>query len=72
VTLFAVGVGPEGTQKLAEKLHPLTPAELQELAVVVALLHRGGYNVPAAAYPIINPLLTALGYPRLFTPAITN
>jgi MoaA/NifB/PqqE/SkfB family radical SAM enzyme len=64
VTLFPVGVGPEGSQKPGVTLHPLTPGELRELALAVALLYRTGYNVGVAAYPIINPLLTAFGYPR--------
>jgi MoaA/NifB/PqqE/SkfB family radical SAM enzyme len=64
VTLFPVGVGPAGTQKPGVTLHPLTPTELRELALAVALLYKAGYNVGVAAYPMINPLLTALGYPR--------
>jgi MoaA/NifB/PqqE/SkfB family radical SAM enzyme len=64
VTLFPVGVGPQGTQKPGAKLHPLTPAELRELALGVALLYHGGYRVGVAAYPVINPLLRALGYPQ--------
>jgi radical SAM protein with 4Fe4S-binding SPASM domain len=63
VTLFPVGVGPEGSQKPGAKLSPLTPGELRELALAVALLYRAGYSVGVAAYPIINPLLTAYGYP---------
>jgi MoaA/NifB/PqqE/SkfB family radical SAM enzyme len=64
VTLFPVGVGPEGTQKPGVKLQPLTPSQLRELALVVVLLYRTGHNVGVAAYPIINPLLSAFGYPR--------
>jgi MoaA/NifB/PqqE/SkfB family radical SAM enzyme len=64
VTLFPVGVGPEGSQKPGATLHPLTPDELRELALTIALLYHTGYNVGVAAYPIINPLLTAFGYPR--------
>jgi len=63
VTLFPVGVGPEGSQKPGAKLSPLTPQELQALALAVALLYRTGYPVGVAAYPIINPLLAAFGYP---------
>ena len=64
VTLFPVGVGPEGTQKPGATLRPLTPAELRELALATVLLYRTGNNVGVAAYPLINPLLSALGYPR--------
>jgi radical SAM protein with 4Fe4S-binding SPASM domain len=64
VTFFPVGVGPEGTQKPGVKLRPLSPAELRELALAVALLYRTGHNVGVAAFPMINPLLTAFGYPR--------
>jgi len=64
VTLFPVGVGPEGTQKPGVTLRPLTPGELRELALVVTLLYRTGHNVSVAAYPMINPLLSALGYPK--------
>lgn len=63
VTLFPVGVGPEGTQKAGSKLNRLAPAQLRELALAVALFYRTGYNVGVAAYPIINPLLRAFGYP---------
>jgi radical SAM protein with 4Fe4S-binding SPASM domain len=64
VTLFPVGVGPEGSQKPGVKLSPLPPSALQELALTVALLYHSGYNVGVAAYPILNPLLTAYGYPQ--------
>ena len=64
ITFFPVGVGPEGTQKPGAVLRPLTPAELRELALAVALLYRAGRNVGVAAYPIINPLLSAFGYPK--------
>jgi MoaA/NifB/PqqE/SkfB family radical SAM enzyme len=63
VTLFPVGVGPPGTQKPGVELQSLTPDQIQELALAVALLCAGGYNVGVGAYPIINPLLPALGYP---------
>jgi radical SAM protein with 4Fe4S-binding SPASM domain len=63
VTLYPVGVGPPGTQKPGVELQSLTPDQIQELALAVALLFAGGYNVGVGAYPIINPLLTALGYP---------
>lgn len=63
VTLFPVGVGPDGTQKPGTVILALSPAQVRELALVVALLHRSGFNVGVGAYPIINPLLTALGYP---------
>ncbi len=64
VTLFPVGVGPEGSQKPGVLLRPLTPAELSRLAMITAIKYRMGYPVNVAAYPIINPLLLAFGYPR--------
>lgn len=63
VTLFPVGVGPEGTQKPGATIRPLSPGELRELALIVALLYKSHRNVGVAAYPIINPLLKAFGYP---------
>lgn len=63
VTLFPVGVGPAGSQKPGSKLHPLTPEQLQELALTVALLYRVGFPIMVGAYPIVNPLLLNFGYP---------
>jgi radical SAM protein with 4Fe4S-binding SPASM domain len=63
VTLFPVGVGSEGTQKPGALLRPLTPDELRELALAVALIYRSGIPVGIGAYPIVNPLLLSLGYP---------
>ncbi|NUQ71987.1 MAG: radical SAM protein [Polyangiaceae bacterium] len=62
-TLFPVGVGPVGSQKPGVDLRPLTPDELRELALTVALLYRTGIPVGIGAYPIVNPLLLAFGYP---------
>jgi MoaA/NifB/PqqE/SkfB family radical SAM enzyme len=62
-TLFPVGVGPLGSQKPGAALRPLTPDELRELALIVALLYRTGIPVGIGAYPIVNPLLLAFGYP---------
>jgi MoaA/NifB/PqqE/SkfB family radical SAM enzyme len=64
ITFFPVGVGPEGSQKPGVALASLTPGELRELALATTLLYRTGYNVAVAAYPIINPLLAAFGYPK--------
>jgi MoaA/NifB/PqqE/SkfB family radical SAM enzyme len=64
VTCYPVGVGPAGTQKPGAQVHALTPDQIQELALAVALLFASGYNVGVGAYPIINPLLTAFGYPK--------
>jgi MoaA/NifB/PqqE/SkfB family radical SAM enzyme len=64
VTLFPVGVGPEGTQKPGKAMRPLTPAELHRLAAVTVLATHLGRDVRVAAYPLITPILTRLGYPR--------
>lgn len=63
VTLFPVGVGPGGSQKPGKELAALTPDQLQVLAVHVALAWYSGVNVIVGAYPMINPLLRALGMP---------
>lgn len=63
ITLFPVGVGPSGSQKPGVELASLTPAMLQHLAACVALAWRAGIPVTVGAYPMINPLLLALGYP---------
>lgn len=63
VTLFPVGVGPSGSQKPGAALSSLTPDELHALAAHVALAWHMGVEVTVAAYPMINPLLLALGYP---------
>jgi radical SAM protein with 4Fe4S-binding SPASM domain len=62
-TLFPVGVGPSGSQKPGTELRPLGADELRELALNVALLYRCGIPIGIGAYPIVNPLLAALGYP---------
>lgn len=64
VTLFPVGVGPHGSQKPGKHLRPLSPEELHELALTVAIIHRTGFSIGVGAYPIINPLLRAMGYPE--------
>jgi MoaA/NifB/PqqE/SkfB family radical SAM enzyme len=64
VTLFPVGVGPEGSQKPGARLRPLDPGELTRLALLTALIDRTGIRVGIGAYPIANPLLIAFGYPR--------
>ena len=63
VTLFPVGVGPAGTAKPGVSLRPLSPAEVREMVLVVALLFRAGLPIGIGAYPIVNPMLLALGYP---------
>ena len=63
VTLFPVGVGPEGSQKPGASLRSLNADELRELAFTVALLFRAGRALGVGAYPIVNPLLLAFGYP---------
>lgn len=63
VTLFPVGVGPSGSQKPGTLLRPLTPEELSRLAMIAAIKYQTGYPVNVGAYPIINPLLAAFGYP---------
>jgi len=64
VTLFPVGVGPAGSQKPGATLRPLTTSELRELCLTVALLFKAGHRVGIGAYPMVNPLLRALGYPE--------
>jgi radical SAM protein with 4Fe4S-binding SPASM domain len=63
VTLFPVGVGPEGSQKPGVTLRGLTPDEIRELALAVTMAYRSGIPVGISTYPIVNPLLLALGYP---------
>jgi radical SAM protein with 4Fe4S-binding SPASM domain len=67
--LFPVGVGAEGSQKPGTPLRALTPSELRELALAAVLYTSAGRDVRIGAYPIVNPLLLALGYPkdRLYT-----
>lgn len=64
ITLFPVGVGPGGTQKPGVPLRALTPDHVRELVLVVALLFRAGLPIGIGAYPIVNPMLAALGYPE--------
>lgn len=64
VTLFPVGVGPEGSQKPGSALRPLSPAEVREMVLAVALLFRAGVPIGIGAYPIVGPMLRALGYPE--------
>lgn len=63
VTLFPVGVGATGSQKPGKDLTSLSPAQLRELAVKVVLAERLGQRVGVGAYPVLNPLLQAMGYP---------
>lgn len=63
ITLFPVGVGPEGSQKPGSALRSLTHAEVREMVLTVALLFRTGIPIGIGAYPIANPMLRALGYP---------
>jgi radical SAM protein with 4Fe4S-binding SPASM domain len=63
VILFPVGVGPAGTQHPDLEVRPLSPAELRELALQVALMARGSFPVGIGAYPIVNPLLLQMKYP---------
>ena len=63
ITLFPVGVGPEGTQKPGSVLRALSPSEIREMVLTVALLFRVGVPIGIGAYPIVNPMLAALGYP---------
>lgn len=63
ITLFPVGVGPSGSQKPGAALASLTPDELRVLAMYTALAWHMGVAVTVGAYPMINPLLRALGYP---------
>lgn len=64
ITLFPVGVGPEGSQKPGSVLRSLGPDEVRQLVLAVALLFRAGIPVGIGAYPIVNPMLRALGYPE--------
>lgn len=64
ITLFPVGVGPTGSQKPGVPLASLAPEQIQLLAVQVALARHAGLAVRVGAFPMINPLLTMLGYPR--------
>lgn len=63
VTLFPVGVGPSGTQKPGAAIHALSPDDVRALAAHTALAWRVGIRVRVGAFPMINPLLRALGYP---------
>jgi radical SAM protein with 4Fe4S-binding SPASM domain len=63
VTLFPVGVGPAGSQKPGAAVASLGPDELRTLAALTALAWRAGVPVTVGAFPMINPLLLALGYP---------
>jgi radical SAM protein with 4Fe4S-binding SPASM domain len=64
LTLFPVGVGPKGSQKPGTDLRPLSADELAELALHVALIQKTGLLIGIGAYPMVNPLLKALGYPE--------
>lgn len=64
VTLFPVGVGPSGSQKPGTSLRSLSPDELRQMVLAVALLFRAGIPIGIGAYPIVNPMLRALGYPE--------
>ncbi len=64
ITLFPVGVGPEGSQKPGASLRPLSTGEVREMVLAVALLFRSGVPIGIGAYPIVNPMLRALGYPE--------
>ncbi|MFO0606691.1 MAG: radical SAM protein [Polyangiales bacterium] len=63
VTLFPVGVGPSGTQKPGAAVDALSPDDVRALAAHAALAWRVGIRVRVGAFPMINPLLRALGYP---------
>ncbi len=63
ITLFPVGVGPSGSQRPGAALASLSPDELRVLSVYTALAWHMGMPVTVGAYPMINPLLRALGYP---------
>lgn len=63
ITLFPVGVGPAGTQKPGVALAPLSTADVREMALSVALLYAAGVPIGVGAYPIVNPMLRALGVP---------
>jgi radical SAM protein with 4Fe4S-binding SPASM domain len=64
ITLFPVGVGPQGSQKPGSLLRSLTPDEVRKMVLAVALLYRCGIRIGISAYPIVNPMLRALGYPE--------
>lgn len=64
VTLFPVGVGPSGSQRPGSALRSLEPSEVREMVLSVALLQRAGVSIGIGAYPIVNPMLRALGYPE--------
>ena len=64
VTFFPVGVGGSGTQKPGTAHASLTPSEIGELALMVALSDRAGLTCGIGAYPIVNPWLRAFGYPE--------
>lgn len=64
ITLFPVGVGPPGTQKPGATIAALSTAEVREMVLAVALLHAAGVPIGIGAYPIVNPLLRALGMPE--------
>ena len=63
VTLFPVGVGPQGTMKPGAEAQSLSPEELVRLARLTVLLDRTCLPVTVSTYPVINPLLLAYGYP---------
>jgi radical SAM protein with 4Fe4S-binding SPASM domain len=63
ITLFPVGVGPEGSQKPGTPLSSLTPGDIRTLASITALAFHAGLPITVGAFPMINPLLTALGMP---------
>jgi len=63
ITLFPVGVGHAGSQKPERALSSLTTDDLRQLALVVTLTERSGIPIGVGAYPLLNPLLRALGYP---------
>jgi MoaA/NifB/PqqE/SkfB family radical SAM enzyme len=64
VTLFPVGVGPQGSQKPGASLRPLSPSEIRTLALLVVLIQKTGFALGIGAYPMVNPLLKAMGYPE--------
>src|SRR5262249_28140466 len=63
ITLFPVGVGPAGTQKPGSVISPLSSADVREMVLAVALLHAARIPIGIGAYPIVNPMLRALGIP---------
>ncbi|MBK8253797.1 MAG: radical SAM protein [Polyangiaceae bacterium] len=64
VTFFPVGVGPEGSAKPGARVEALSPDQVRELVLTTALLWRSGMVASIGAYPIVNPLLKALGMPE--------